>query len=151
MKKIFENQFIIFILRIFLGFIFIYASCDKILHPAQFAQKVSNYKIIPLFLNNIFAIILPWIELIAGLFLVLGFCIKGSALVITSLLFLFILAALLGVIRNLDIECGCFNTALGRKIGLRMIIEDSILLMMSLWIMLKGKGLKFRDKINVNR
>jgi len=138
MKKILEHRLLLFLLRLFLGLIFIYASWDKILHPQQFAQAIDNYKILPPTLINLFAIVLPWIELIAGLLLILGIYTRGSALIITALLIIFILAGVSGVYRNLDISCGCFNTAEGRKVGLKLILEDSSLLLASIWVVIKG-------------
>jgi arsenate reductase len=127
---------LLLVLRLFLGLVFIYASWDKILHPAQFAQAVYNYKILPLPMVNIFAIILPWIELIAGAFLILGVFTRGSALIITSLLFIFIIAGVISVSRNLDITCGCFDPAGSRRVGVNLIIEDSALLLVSIWVMI---------------
>jgi uncharacterized membrane protein YphA (DoxX/SURF4 family) len=140
MKRIFEHRLLIFVLRLFLGFVFIYASWDKILHPAQFAQAVYNYKILPAPVINLFALILPWVELFAGLFLILGIYTRGSALIITSLLFIFVVVAVISVYRNLDISCGCFNTAGGRKVGIQLILEDSSLLLLSFWVLIKEKG-----------
>ena len=139
MKRLLENPLILLVLRLSLGGMFVYASWDKILHPAQFAQAVYNYKILPVPLVNLFALILPWIELLSGLCLILGIYIRGNALVITCLLFTFVAAAVISIYRNLDITCGCFDTAGGRKVGARLIIEDSSLLLMSLWVLVKGK------------
>ena len=57
----------ILIMRFLLGFIFIYASYEKILDPAKFARDISNYHVVPFGLENTIAIILPWLELIIGL------------------------------------------------------------------------------------
>jgi len=140
MKRFLEHPFFLILLRFFLGLVFIFASWDKILHPAQFAQAVYNYKILPGPAVNLFALILPWIELIAGLFMILGIYIRGSALVIAFLLFVFVIAAVISVSRNLDISCGCFDTAGGRKVGVKLIMEDSALLLASIWMLIKEKG-----------
>ncbi|MCK4385442.1 MAG: DoxX family membrane protein [candidate division Zixibacteria bacterium] len=62
--------FSVLLFRLILGGIFIYASPDKITHPEQFAKIVYNYNILPHSLINIFAIIMPWMELICGFFLI---------------------------------------------------------------------------------
>ena len=56
--------------RLILGGIFIYAAMDKIAHPDQFAEIVYNYKLLPGALVNLMAIVLPWVEILAGVFLV---------------------------------------------------------------------------------
>ena len=71
-KKIILSKQLSSLFRLFLGFLFIYASIDKILHPAQFAKIVYNFHILPGFLINLFAIVLPWIEFLTGAFLILG-------------------------------------------------------------------------------
>ena len=76
--------------RLFLGGIFVYASCDKILHPVIFAETVYNYQVLPDLLVNITALVLPWVELLVGLALILGLWLAG-ALVISNLLLLAVL------------------------------------------------------------
>jgi uncharacterized membrane protein YphA (DoxX/SURF4 family) len=140
MKKYFEHPLVLFLLRIFLGLIFIYASWDKILHPAQFAKAVYNYKILPVQVINLFALILPWIELISGIGLILGIFTQGCALIITSLLCIFVIVAAISIYRNLDILCGCFDTAGGRKVGVKLLLEDSSLMLLGLWVLMREKG-----------
>ena len=74
------NPYIVFIMRIILGLVFIIASYDKLLDPQQFARDISNYHFIPFGFENFVAIILPWIELFIGLSLIIGVMLDGSAL-----------------------------------------------------------------------
>ncbi|MDH3555163.1 MAG: DoxX family membrane protein, partial [Deltaproteobacteria bacterium] len=50
------------VLRIVLGWVFIYASLDKIRHPDLFAEAVYNYQLLPEVAVNLVAICLPWVE-----------------------------------------------------------------------------------------
>lgn len=97
-----------FISQIILGVIFIYASVGKILYPNSFANSISNYKILPDFLIVPTAIILPYIELAFGIFLILDVWTKISAIVLSLLLLIFIAAISSTIIRGLNIDCGCF-------------------------------------------
>ena len=135
-KKILTDKYTVLLFRIILGATFIYASLDKIAHPAQFAQIVHNYKILPSFLINLFAISLPWIELFCGIFLIVGIGVESSSLVLSFLLFLFAVAISYNVfIRGLDINCGCFTTSLtAKKQGAELLIRDFILLGMGLQV-----------------
>jgi uncharacterized membrane protein YphA (DoxX/SURF4 family) len=65
--------------RIILGGIFIYAGVIKILDPAGFARDVSNYRMLPDLLVNPFAVVLPWIEVLAGLSLLLGIWVPAAS------------------------------------------------------------------------
>ncbi len=69
----------ILVLRIILGGIFVYASTDKILHPAAFAEMIYNYQIVPDFLINLSALVLPWLELFIGVCLISGKWMPGAA------------------------------------------------------------------------
>ena len=135
-KKIVSNQYLLFLFRIILGFIFIYSGIIKINDTPGFSNSVYNYKLLPDFLINFLAIILPWIELSTGLLLILGITIKENALIISTLLIIFIIAIIINLFRGLDIDCGCFGTVNGTKIGLTKLIENTILLIMGILLML---------------
>jgi len=97
--------------RLILGAVFMYASIDKIAHPASLAEAVYNYQILPGFLINPTALVLPWLELVLGVFLVLGLFQEGSVLIVTGLMVVFLGAMVFNLARGLDIHCGCFSTA----------------------------------------
>lgn len=96
--------------RIFLGFIFIYASIDKIINPAAFADVIYNYQILPENLINATALLLPWIELICGICLILGKWLPGSVFIVNGLLIIFTGALIFNMARGLNIHCGCFSS-----------------------------------------
>ncbi len=132
MKKIFENKYAVITARIVLGAVFMYASFDKMSNPAAFADIIDNYRILPFQLVNALAIFLPWLEFITGLFLLTGKWVKGSLLIYTVLLVIFIFALGQALLRGLDISCGCFSVkpSSTSDVWLR-IIEDIILLFIS--------------------
>jgi putative oxidoreductase len=135
-KGILEDKYLVLVFRIILGLVFVYASMDKISHPAQFAQIVHNYRILPSFTINLFAICLPWVELIAGLFLIGGIFIESTAVLLGFLLVIFSIAISINVFfRGLDLNCGCFTTSLSaKKEGANLLFRDLILLGMGLQI-----------------
>ena len=99
--------------RIILGMVFVYASYDKILHPAAFAKLINNYQILPDELVNLSAIFLPWLELTIGFLLIIGVWLPGSVFISNILLIFFIFALMYNKARGLDISCGCFSTSQG--------------------------------------
>jgi len=115
--------------RLILGGVFIYASWDKILHPDQFAQIVLNYKLMPDMTINLLAIFMPWLELIAGLFLVFGVFVKESAGILAGLLLVFIVAIAINLARGLDFDCGCFSSSTDQKSASYWLIIRDIALM----------------------
>lgn len=124
------------LIRIALGFIFIYAAIPKILRPDEFADAINNYRILPYFLVNIVAICLPWVELLFGLFLVLGFRIKAVSFGVLLLMVVFMAAILSAWARGIDINCGCFGTGT-EAISYKEIVRDIIFLIMALLTFIK--------------
>jgi uncharacterized membrane protein YphA (DoxX/SURF4 family) len=119
-----------------LGAIFLYASYDKILHPADFARIVYHYQVIGPSQHigpsvaNLLAVTLPWIEVVVGLMLLTGFWRREAALVTSALLAVFIAAVASALLRGIDLEnCGCFSvTGEGRAAGLKLILGDAAML-----------------------
>jgi uncharacterized membrane protein YphA (DoxX/SURF4 family) len=99
--------------RLFMGFIFIYASIDKIAQPAAFAKDIYNYQILPDALINLTALVLPWLELFLGLCLLAGIWMPGAVLAVNGLLIVFLGALVFNMARGLDVNCGCFNVGSG--------------------------------------
>ena len=134
-KKIINNRYTILVFRLIIGGIFIYASLDKIAYPEQFAKIVYNYKILPHSLINIFAIILPWIELLCGIFVIIGIFVESSSAILSMFLVVFIIALSVNFLRGLDINCGCFSTdPKGKEEGAILLIRDFILVAIGLQI-----------------
>lgn len=113
------------IIQIGLGLLFIYASLDKIWNPGLFAKSIANYRILPLFLLHISAIVLPWLELICGIALIVNKYQRAAYTIIGGLLIVFILAILSAMARGLDFNCGCFSVdAEASNLGLRKVIQN---------------------------
>ncbi len=130
MRKLFLSKYWIFILRVIIGGLFIYASLDKILHPLDFAKAVDNYRMLPPVMVNILAILIPWVEIICGIALIIGFFSDGAVLSITILLLIFIIAMVQATIRGIDTGCGCFKvTGETSKVGWARIGEDILILL----------------------
>jgi hypothetical protein len=95
---------------------------------------VGNYRLLPHELINLAAITLPSIEVAAGLLLVTGPWVRGSAMVLTGLSGVFFFAIVSALARGLNIECGCFGTVGGRKVGLTSLALDVALLGLAVWL-----------------
>jgi len=124
-------EYLIAFTRIYLAVVFILSGLDKINDLASFAQSIENYRILPLSIINIIAIIVPWIELAAGALLLLGFYIRENSTLILTLLIIFTAAIISAVLRDLDIDCGCQGTFDGQKVGIFKIIENTALMIVS--------------------
>ncbi|HOW69827.1 MAG TPA: DoxX family protein [Phycisphaerae bacterium] len=108
------------IARLILGGVFVYNGAVKASHPFDFMKMVREYHMVPdhpaIFLNLIGSA-LPWLEIWCGLLLILGLAMRGSALLILTMLVGFTIAV---TVRALNIyftegkafceiyfDCGC--------------------------------------------
>lgn len=150
MKDFLSNKYLQIALRLIIGGIFVYASIDKISNPGDFAKAVKNYDMLPLNLVNFMAIVIPMVELVAGLMLIFGIYVKGSAASISILLVVFLIGLTQALIRGLDINCGCFSldtTSSKSDIVIR-IVQDIFMLIGSLVITFYYKTKSELTKIN---
>jgi uncharacterized membrane protein YphA (DoxX/SURF4 family) len=120
--------------RVVLGCTFIVASLDKIIHPELFARTVYNYQLLPEAAVNVVALWIPWLELVGGVLLLLGFWIPGSVLLLTSLLVVFLGALGFNLARGLDVACGCFSTSSKDPVTAFTLLRDSLFLLVALYL-----------------
>jgi putative oxidoreductase len=94
--------------RWYLGVLFVGASLHKVAEPASFALDIATYDLLPLSLVNLVAIVLPWIELVAGGMLLLGVRARAGGLLVAAMMLIFSVALAAALARGLDMSCGCF-------------------------------------------
>ena len=104
-----ENSWLELALRWFMGGLFVFASYHKIIDPAHFAKIIYGYYLFPEVSINLIAIVLPHVELFCGLALILGIYPRSAALMINLMLFGFIIAIGVNLIRGHEFDCGCFS------------------------------------------
>jgi putative oxidoreductase len=96
-------------LRILLGGLFVFAGATKVYDPGAFAIELQRYQAVPWTIGALLAIYLPWLEVLAGAFLLFRKIEWGALLVITLLLLIFTAALTSAMLRGLNIDCGCFG------------------------------------------
>jgi len=122
-------------LRVYMGMVFIAASLYKIYEPFQFALSVATYQMVPLEVINLFALALPWVELVVGVTMVLGLWTRESSLLIIGMMVMFMAALLYALSRDLQMSCGCFASQdAADEIGWHTIARDSLWLLASLFV-----------------
>jgi len=131
--------FVFFLARVTLGFVFVYASTDKIFNPSDFARVVYAYKILPAGWVGLVALGLPWVELAIGLLLLAGRLVWPSALIAAALLLGFSGAIGYNLARGLNFQCGCFSTAQdAQAAGLMTLVRDLALLVPVFLLLVEG-------------
>ena len=110
--------------QIVLGLLFLAASLAKIVDTGSLAKEVHNFHLVPLWSEHLLAMVLPWIELLAGLALVLGIRPRAGAWVAGALLVVFTIGVASAMARGLNFHCGCFGTADSTRIGWAKLAEN---------------------------
>ncbi len=111
-----------------------YASLDKLRHPDTFAEALYNYQLLPDVAINLVAIWLPWLELVSGGLLVLGLWVRGSILVLSGLMVVFLAALGINLAGGLDTHCGCFVTQSADPITVLTLLRDALFLLPALYL-----------------
>ncbi|MEM7755251.1 MAG: MauE/DoxX family redox-associated membrane protein [Planctomycetota bacterium] len=99
-------------LRLALGGLFVFAGGLKVLNPQSFSESVRAFKILPddashLILSVTFT--LPWVEVLAGLAVLLGFWTRAAAATLAAASLVFVGGLISVVLRGLNTPCACFG------------------------------------------
>jgi hypothetical protein len=97
------------VLRLVLGGVFIFASVDKLLHPADFAEIIRPTASCRRSWSP-YGHRLPMLELMLGALLVANRWADGALLLADLLLVVFWSALAFNYARGLSVHCGCFST-----------------------------------------
>ncbi len=125
------HKTVLWVFRLVVGGVFIWAGLLKILGPLEFAQDIANYRVFSRDISFVIAIVLPWIEILCGVLVILGIFRTTSSLVLSGLLVAFLVLITATILRRIDVECGCFGS-LGRRVDFLLLLTDSILLYLTL-------------------
>ncbi len=135
--------------RWYLGALFVWASAHKIASPHDFAVDVATYGILPLALVNPVAIVLPWVELVAGLMLLAGLRVRTAALLVAAMMATFLAALLLALGRGLDMSCGCFASrgAEHDPISWLTVVRDALWFALAVLVLAGDRGALALDRL----
>src|SRR5580704_16918843 len=120
------------LLRLIIGSIFLVSSLGKLFSPYQnFLYVIQAYQLLPSWAETFTAQVFPWIELMVGVFVLLGlwtaWALKGAG----TLFGIFIVVVGQALIRGLPLEnCGCFGEWVHLK-PQTVIVMDSVCLLLT--------------------
>jgi uncharacterized membrane protein YphA (DoxX/SURF4 family) len=137
------RRVVLWIGRLLLGGIFVYAGYSKIFLPnknlwpffilkfsislnlGNFADQVGAFKMLPPWGVQFVAHTLPFTEIILGFLVLIGWRLRIWASLLTFIMIGFFVVVLRAYLLHMNINCGCFATP--EPIGLRKILEDAAL------------------------
>ena len=127
------------VLRLVLGGVLVWAGLAKVSEPALFAITVRAYNVLPNAFINGFAVVVPWMEIVAGACLLAGFWTRSGALAALALLSSFGVAIAVNVYRGANLDCGCFGLDGTRGSLNAALVQDLLLIACSLVLLFVRK------------
>lgn len=120
LRRLDDSGVPLLIARVILAATFIYMGSMKFGSPFEFLKQVRQYQMLPetpaIYLNTT-AIVLPWLEIVAGVALLIGLRVRGAAVAIALMLLVFTRAILIRGLRihseqggsffDVVFDCGC--------------------------------------------
>ncbi len=125
------------LLRIWLGWVFVESGWAKTQNLAAFYNAAHAYKLLPPMLTQLYASMLPWVELLAGGLLLLGFLTRWMSGTISLMLLSFIIAIGWALYLGDEIDCGCFVGGVVEPVTWGLMIRDVIMLVASVYLILR--------------
>ena len=122
------KQVIEWLLRLALGGVFIYAGVLKAWDTQRFTTDVQNYQLTSWTVSILVATYLPWLEIFAGLAVIIRRLYSGALLALLGMTLVFVVAIGSAWAGGLDIDCGCFGKTEGKTGYGTLIARDLALL-----------------------
>jgi uncharacterized membrane protein YphA (DoxX/SURF4 family) len=144
------RRVIIWLGRLLLGGIFVYAGYSKLFYPnhnlwpyfllkfsisanlSTFAFQVDSFKVLPAGAVAFVAHTLPFVEIVLGLLLLIGWRLRIWAAVTSAILVGFLCVVTRAYVLHMDINCGCF--AAPEPLTIKTVIRDSALVLLAVFM-----------------
>ncbi len=118
-------------IRIILGVLFIISGGEKVLSPMEnFLYVIDGYKVIPTGFEPAVALVFPWVELLVGVFILLGLWLRQAFVV------LFLMSVSLAgivsqaIVRQLPLDsCGCFGELIHIPLRGVLLVDLSVIVL----------------------
>jgi len=120
LKRIDNTHIPMLLARLIVGGLFIYLAIHKVGDPVKFLKDIREYHLLPEsppYFLNLTAVAMPWVEIICGVLLIIGFWIRGAASVVLVLMVWFTGAIFLRAVGvyhagdiafcGIEFDCGC--------------------------------------------
>ncbi len=114
------------------GAVLLLAGVLKTGDPADFGRLILGYRVVPVALVPLTAVILPWLEVLTGVFLLANRFRLGAAAVACGLSAGFVVAGLSVLVRGIETTCGCFGGWSG-NVGAASLAVELLLAGCALW------------------
>src|SRR5579883_1937727 len=90
------------------GALFVFSGVNKLMSQPSFLTSLQALPFLPLWGARLIVAVLPWLEVVIGSLLVMGFLVSYATLASFTLLLAFSFVAVIAEVCGLDVPCACF-------------------------------------------
>jgi uncharacterized membrane protein YphA (DoxX/SURF4 family) len=137
---------VVLVLRLAIGAIFLVAGVSKVGHAAEFAAQIAGFQLLPQAVIAPMALVLPFLEILLGGYLVVGLFTRASAWVAVALLFAFDAAIASAVVRGMSVSCGCFGPNDTTVTTWAEVARDAVFVVLAVIVALRPPGALALDR-----
>jgi uncharacterized membrane protein YphA (DoxX/SURF4 family) len=117
-----------------LGGMMTFAGCAKLLDAESFLNAIRRLDLVPSWLILPVMIAILQSEIWLGLALVFGLRTRIVAALLAGLVSIFIIVIAVALLRGATGDCGCFGPIGSEKLGLGLLVRDTLILSGCLWL-----------------
>jgi uncharacterized membrane protein YphA (DoxX/SURF4 family) len=134
-------------IRLAAAAVWLTAGLAKIVDLGHFHDQVQQYRLLPGGLEAPFAYTLPFVEVLVGVYLLVGLLTRIAGIVACLLMVLFLVAQGQAWARGLVLDCGCFGAIAHEQVGAGTILRDLALGFPSLAMAIRPARLMSLDSV----
>ena len=139
-------QRVVFVVRVALGVMFVAAGALKIGHADVFASEIAGFQLLPFPLIAPLALLLPFVEVLLGAYLIVGLFTRFAAGFAAFQLAVFSLAIASAAARGLHASCGCFGPSDQTTTSWGEAARDGVLVVVALFVAWRAPGALALDR-----
>ncbi len=95
--------------RLVFGAVMLIAGVTKAGNIPETQQATRAYQLLGYELSNAWGMVMPWVEIVVGVFLIIGFMTRFAAVIGSLLMIAFLIGIISVWARGIKIDCGCFG------------------------------------------
>jgi uncharacterized membrane protein YphA (DoxX/SURF4 family) len=137
---------VILLLRVALGAMLVVAGASKVGHAAEFAAQIAGFRLLPQPIIAPLALLLPFLEMLTGLYLIVGMFTRAAAWVAVAMFAVFDAAIASAVVRGMTVSCGCFGPTDRTVTTWAEVARDAVFVLLAVVVALRAPGMLALDR-----
>ncbi|HTC30907.1 MAG TPA: MauE/DoxX family redox-associated membrane protein [Candidatus Acidoferrum sp.] len=131
---------VVAVARLVLGGLLVWAGALKIGHPIDLASAIAGFRLLPGELVAPLAVVLPYFEVLLGLYLLAGLFTRVAGWVAGAQFVIYAAAIASAVVRGIPANCGCFGPGDAAVADWPHVAFDLALAALAIFIALRAPG-----------